>query len=149
MGAEPYYYFVPYQPDIAAALHALRQREFEAGRYNPAMPFPSECFPLGPDSPAPGRQHMSIEAAFEEADADGTRSILDITSISDTPDYGVAVRVSDADLVGLYGTPRPSRAQIGRGMPFFDDIERGQAIYFVIYEGDVPAEIFFAGYSYD
>jgi hypothetical protein len=30
MGAEPYYYFVPYQPDVAAALQALRQREFDA-----------------------------------------------------------------------------------------------------------------------
>lgn len=103
MGAEPYYYFVPFQPDIAAALGALRQREFEAGRYNPAMPFPSECFPLGPDSPAPGRQHTSIEAAFEAADADGTRSILHITSISDTPDYGVTVRLPDADRVRFYG----------------------------------------------
>ena len=28
MGAEPWEYFVPYEPDIQAALHKLRQREF-------------------------------------------------------------------------------------------------------------------------
>lgn len=75
MGAEPYYYYVPYQPDVAAALRALRQREFEAGRYNPVMPAPSMFLPLGPDSPAPGRQDESIDEVLEVSDADGTRSI--------------------------------------------------------------------------
>jgi len=84
MGAEPYYYFVPYQADINAALRTLRQREFEAGRYNPVMPFPSRFLPLGPDSPSPGRRHDSIEEALEDSDADGTRSILDIERVSDT-----------------------------------------------------------------
>jgi hypothetical protein len=53
MGAEPWYYFVPYQPDINRALLELRQREFEAGRYNPAQWFPS--FPPNPQSARPGR----------------------------------------------------------------------------------------------
>ena len=36
MGGHPYWYFVPYQENIQEALNALRQREFQAGRYNPA-----------------------------------------------------------------------------------------------------------------
>jgi hypothetical protein len=34
-------------------------------------------------------------------------------------------------------------------MDFFEDIERGQAIYFVLYHDGKPTEIFFAGMSYD
>lgn len=149
MGAEPYYYVVPYQPDIAAALQALRQREFEAGRYNPVMPFLADQLPLGPDSPAPGRQHDSIAEALEAADADGTRSILDIEALSDTPGIGVAVKLPDATLSRLYGTTHPRRTQVEAAMDFLDEIERGQAIYIVLWDGDAPSEILFAGYSFD
>jgi hypothetical protein len=149
MGGEPYYYFVPYQQDINAALQALRRREFEAGRYNPAMPFPSRHFPLGPNSPAPGRKHDSIEEALEDSDADGTRSILDIERISDAADYSVATRMSDESLISAYGTTRPGRAQVEEDMELFEEIERGHCVYVVLYEGDKPTEIFFAGYSYD
>lgn len=51
------------------------RREFEAGRSNPVMPAPSMFLPLGPDSPAPGRQDESIDEVLEVSDADGTRSI--------------------------------------------------------------------------
>ena len=149
MGAEPYYYIVPYQENIGAALEALRQREFEAGRYNPVMHFPSRHMPPGPGSPAPGRQHDSIEEALEDADADGTRSILDIERVSDAPEYGVAARLPESLLVALYGTAHPARAQVLAEMDFLEDIERGQAVYLVLYEGTRPSEILFAGYSYD
>jgi hypothetical protein len=39
MGAHPYWYTVKYRPEVDAALEDLRQREFQAGRYNPVMPF--------------------------------------------------------------------------------------------------------------
>lgn len=77
MGGHPYWYVVPYQPDIGAALEQLRQREFAAGRYNPVIPFPE--FPVGPDSPSPGAKHKSIPEAMTTAREDGTRSILDLT----------------------------------------------------------------------
>jgi hypothetical protein len=34
-------------------------------------------------------------------------------------------------------------------MRFWDEVPRGQAIYIVLYEGDVPTELFFLGYSFD
>jgi hypothetical protein len=57
MGAEPYWYYIDYQSDISAALNTLRQREFEAGRYNPVIPFLE--FPIRENSPKPGKQHLS------------------------------------------------------------------------------------------
>ena len=59
MGASPYFYFTPYQDDIHAALQALREKEFEAGRYDPAMqmaepPSYMFLFAFPPDDRVPG-----------------------------------------------------------------------------------------------
>ena len=67
MGGHPYYYAVPYQPEINKALQALRKQEFE-----------------------PGKQHRSIEDALEASDADGARSILDVERIGNAPGFRVA-----------------------------------------------------------
>ena len=147
MGAHPYYYFVEYQEDVEAALQELRQREFEAGRYNPVQPFPD--FPVGPDSPAPGPDHISIYEATEVADADGTRSILDIESISDEPDFCRASPLSEDQLEQFFGTTRPTREMIFENTDFFQDVERGHCIYITIYKNGRPSEIYFAGYSFD
>ena len=147
MGAEPYFYFVKYQTDLDKALQELRQQEFQAGRYNPAVNFLS--FPIRPDSPSPGAQHASIEEAFEDADADGTRSILDLNHFSDEPDFFAVTPLSEEALEQLYGTTQPTRAMIEKNMDFFEDIERGQGISILAYKDGQPDEIFFAGYSFD
>ena len=67
MGGHAWTYFVPYEPDILAAMQALRRREFEAVRYHPAV-----RFPMARNVPSPGAQHASIEEALEASDADGT-----------------------------------------------------------------------------
>ena len=77
MGAEPYDYTVPYEQDIQVALDKLRRRVFESKEFNGAE------F----DPPTP-------EAAFEVTEADGTRSILDISRISDQPDFCCAAPLS-------------------------------------------------------
>lgn len=147
MGAHPYWYTVKHQPDIEAALHELREREFRAGRYNPVIPFLS--FPIGPNSPAPGARHASIADAFDDADADGTRSILDLDRVADEPDFGVVTPMGDDTLLEAFGTTRPTRAMVEEADDFWEDIERGQGICIVLYKDDRPDEIFFAGYSYD
>lgn len=146
MGASPWFYFVDYQADINKALQELRQREFKAGRYNPAEWFPN--FPVNPNH-APGCKHASIEEAMEDGDADGTRSILDIERISESPDYGVASPISKDDLQKFFGTDKPTRKMIESNHDLFDDLERGQGVYCLVYENDKPSQIFFAGYSYD
>ena len=132
MGAEPWQYFVPYEQDTQAALEKLKEREFRAGRFR-----------FSEENPT------TIEEAREIADADGTGSILDIDGVGDEPDFGVVVPLSAENLVELYGTAQPTHEMIEANLDFYEDIERGQGIYIVVYKGGKPAEIFFAGYSYD
>ncbi len=131
MGGEAYDYFVPYEPDIQAALEKLRRRVFEGGQFHGA-----EFDPATP------------EEAFEMTDADGTRSILDITRISDEPDFCCAAPFSPEELEDYFGTQKPTRAMV-READFWEDIDRGMARSLIVYEGDEPKEIYFAGYSFD
>jgi hypothetical protein len=147
MGAHPYEYFVKYQSDVDAALQELRQREFRAGRYNPVIPFPD--FPIGPHSPSPGAQHASIDDALRDAEADGTRSILDLDHVAARPEFGAVAPLDPVVLQHLYGTTQPTRAMVEQNMEFFEDMERVEGIYIVIYKDGRPDEIFFAGYSAD
>jgi hypothetical protein len=147
MGAHPYWYVVKYRPDIDAALQELRQQEFQAGRYNPVTPFLN--FPLGPNSPAPGARHATIAEAFEDADADGTRSILDLERVSEEPEFGAVAALDHDALLGLFGTARPTRQMVEANDELWEDLERGQGIYIILYKDDQPDEIFFAGYSFD
>jgi hypothetical protein len=149
MGAEPYWYFVEYKPDIEEALQELREREFKAGRYNPVMPDLFSLFPIGPNSPTPGAQHDSIIEAFADTDADGTRSILDIQGIAEERNFCVAAPLEDEMLQSLYGTTQPTHQMIEQNMDFFEDLERGHGIYIIVFKDGKPNEIFFAGYSFD
>jgi hypothetical protein len=132
MGAEPYEYTVPYETDIQAALDKLRRRVFESKEFNGAE------F----DPPTP-------EAAFEMTEADGTRSILDITRISARPDYCCAAPLLNSELERYFGTEKPTEAMVRDSGEFWEDIERGMARYVILYDGDKPKSIFFAGYSFD
>jgi hypothetical protein len=147
MGAEPYWYVVEYKPDINKALQELRGQEFQAGRYNPVIPFPA--FPIGPHSPAPGARHATMADAFKASGADGTRSILDLVGISDEPDFGAAAPLSDEVLQELFGTTRPTRAMVQANHDLWELLDRGQGIYIILYKHDQPDAIYFAGYSYD
>jgi hypothetical protein len=152
MGAEPWSYFVPYREDIEGALEDLRQQEFEAGRYDK---------PSGPH-PAPS----SIEEARRASDASGTRSILDMVGVAESPrppgftledafesgidpGLGLVAPLAPEQLVELFGTERPTRAMIEVSGGYYELIDRGLGIYIVAYDGDTPSELFFAGYSFD
>lgn len=147
MGAMPYWYTVKYRPDLSVVLAELREREFRAGRYNPVMPFID--FPITPSSPAPGPQHRSIQDAVAASGADGTRSILDISAVSDTKDYGVAYRLPSAALLAMFGTDKPTSAEVDAGLGALEEFDRGQAFCLVLYADGVPDEVLFAGCSYD
>ena len=132
MGAEPYDYTVPYEPDIRSALEKLRRRVFESKEFHGAE--------LDPPTP---------DAAFALAGADGTRSILDIGRISDQPDFCCAAPLSPDELERYFDTQRPTAAMVRESDDFWDDLERGMARYVILYEGDEPSGIYFAGYSFD
>lgn len=149
MGAEAYWYYEKYTGDVDTTLQQLREREFRAGRYNPVTPFPDS--PPGPHSPAPGAGHATMEEAMKEAFeyGDGTRSILDLMTVGEEPDFCVAARLPDEELLRLYGTTRPTREMIDSNLPFSDEAERGQGMYILVYKDNEPDEVFFAGYSFD
>ena len=132
MGAEPRSCFTKYDANIQRALDRLRDEEFAAGRYRYAEENPS-----------------SIEEALEIADADGTASILDISQIADEPDFCCAAPFSAEELKQYFGADRPTRVDVEQSDEYWEDLERGQARYAVVYADDAPSEIFFAGYSFD
>ena len=106
-------------------------------------------FPLGQDSPAPGARHASIKEAQEEAEEEGTRSILDIEAIGDEPEYGIAAPLPENDLELYFETTKPTRDMVEDNMDFLEDLDRGHCIYIILYRKNKPDEILFAGYSYD
>jgi len=132
MGAEAYDYTVPYEPGIQAALDKLRKQVFESGEFKGAE--------LDPATP---------EEALEMTDADGTRSILDISRVSDTPDFYCAAPLNAEELEQYFGTDRPTKAKLQEADDFWEDLERGMARYIILYEGEQPVSIYFAGYSFD
>ncbi len=132
MGAEPWSYFVAYDSDIQRALDRLRATEFAAGRFRYAEETPA-----------------TIEEALAIADADGTASILDIDHVAEEPDFCAVAPFSENELIGYFGTARPSRHLIAENQDFFEDLDRGQGRYIIAYDQERPTEIFFAGYSFD
>jgi hypothetical protein len=152
MGAEPWSYFVPYRVNVEEALDDLKQQEFAAGRYfKPAKPH------LAP---------TSIEEAVRACDASGTRSILDMIGVADSPrpigfqledafesgidpGFGLVAPLAPEQLVELFGTEQPTRAMVEANNELYELIDRGLGVYIVVYDGDSPSELYFAGYSYD
>jgi len=150
MGGHFWSYVVPYQEDIQAALEALREREFRAGRFWQ----PSEVQPgffgriLGrpPSKPKPP---ATIREALKISDATGTRSILDMERISETPDLGAVSPLPPDELRRLFGTTEPTREMIEHSDEFVESLERGQGVYITLCREGKPEEIYFAGYSFD
>lgn len=147
MGAEPYWYFVPYEADVESALQKLRQREFMAGRYSPVIDFPE--FPISASSPSPGAQHDSIEDARAEAAEEGTRSILDLDRVSDEPEICAVSPLEEALLEEHYGSVKPTREMVEEDLAFLEHLDRGEGRFVTLYKDGAPDEILFAGYSFD
>lgn len=96
MGGHPYWYFVPYESDVQHALDALRDREFKAGRYNRVIRF-LEFGGANFLKQKPGAKHRDLDAAVEAAAEDGTRSILDISRVGQSPDGAPAEEHHEGD----------------------------------------------------
>jgi hypothetical protein len=150
MGGHFWSYSVPYQDDICAALEALREQEFRAGRFWQ----PAEVQPgffgrlLGRGSSKP-RRPASIREALKISDTTGTRSILDMDRVTDTPELGAVSPLRPQTLRELFGTEQPTLDAIEKSDEFIDRLERGQGVYITLYQQGKPEQIYFAGYSYD
>ncbi len=148
MAGEAWSYVVPFQADVNQALQDLRRREFEAGRYNPVQPFPE--FPVDLEKPGPGAQHATIEEAKEASDMDGTRSILDVEQVGTDPEPGMVTELPADVAEELFGSEQPTAALVEDVLAVLGQlVDRGQGIYVILYLGDSPSEILFAGVSWD
>ena len=132
MGAHPYQYLVDYQADAQAALSDLRQATFHSGAYYGAH-----------------KRARTPEEALELSDETGTRSILDITRVTQRPACGCAAPFTQQELESYFGTPTPTVAMVEECDALWEDLERGQARYLAIYDNGVPRQIMFVGYSFD
>jgi hypothetical protein len=68
--------------------------------------------------------------------------------VSAEPKLGAVAPFPDEVLRVLYGTTQPTREMIEQGADS-EYLDRGQGIYIVVYRDGEPAEIYFAGLSYD
>ena len=152
MGAHFWSHVVLYQDDIGAVLKSLREQEFRAGRfYQPSEMYPGfleRFFGRKPYQPKPPR---TIEEAIKRAgsNATGTRSILDMERISETPDFGTLSPLPKDELQRMFGTEQPTLEMIEHSDELIDFIERGHGIYIILCKQGRPEEIYLAGYSYD
>ena len=132
MGAHPYQYLVDYQADVQAALDKLREDVFRRGEFYGA-----------------GRGAKTPAEALEMCGETGTRSILDIMTVQEKPDFCCAAPLTPGELERYFGTCQPSAKAMESSDDFWNDLERGMARYLVVYENAKPIKLFFAGYSFD
>lgn len=125
MSTEPFEYTVPYEPDIQAALDKLRQHAFRA---------------LGVEG------SIDPEKLLEADSEEDIPPIGYINQISDSPKLYCASRLTDDELDEYFETLTPTLDHLQMSREFWEDIDRGTARYVVLYEGNLPQRICFAGY---
>ena len=107
---------------------------FQSGEFNGVE--------FGPATPEEALR-MTVE------DGDGTRSILDIMQVADAPNFCCAAPLTPDELQRYFGHGKPTREQLKQAGGFWEDIERGHCRVIVLYHGDEPTQLYFAGYSFD
>lgn len=147
MGASSWDYYVPYQPDLGAALRELRRRVFEEGDYWWAAPNEFK-----PASEFPDRPRTEAELWADEAQQEsGTHSILDMTRVladGEEPDYGTVEPVTEAEALDRVGVARLTRAHVEK----LQDLVKGRWLgrCAVLHDDDGNrSELYFWGYSGD
>jgi hypothetical protein len=173
MGASGWSYIVPYQPEINTALQRLRQEVFESGQYEKRdhsewrsideggfrkriASDPLEIQEILLDEwryiknlPEPD----TIERLLNWNQESGTHSILDIyKGVSQSVASGTVSPLTERELTNLFGTTRPNHHQVADWLDKMDLHNlrrRWHGLYIIVYDGDVPTEICFAGFSGD
>lgn len=131
MGARPMHYIVPFQVDASRALRHLHARVFGEGAFDGAW-----------------RRPASIEEALSSAGESGTRSILDVRGISDTPQAGAASPLSLREYDRYFGGGAPTVEEVVECDSLWEDLQRGVVrIVQARHNGDVV--LVFVGYTFD
>ncbi|MCB0983379.1 MAG: hypothetical protein KDB06_01875 [Ilumatobacter sp.] len=161
-------YWVPFEPSIDAALDRLRHAVFNSGQY--VLPGVLGFGPNFAELDAKWREENpgeaededeageawdgsvpeSIEALLEAAvDAGGTRTVIDmVAGVSETPEFMAVSPLTDSQLTELFGTDRPTRAEVeaqsSRILAFRDG---WVGAYVIAYAAGTPAWLYFTGSS--
>ncbi|MEO6810378.1 MAG: hypothetical protein ABI353_14780 [Isosphaeraceae bacterium] len=105
---------------------------------------------------APGIQTREELEALQCLSWDGTGSILDIGGVSQEPRNGAIFPLSRELLLKSFGTDHPTRDMLPIWRQRWDQAmmeplpyERGQGIYFVLYQDGRPSEIYIEGATGD
>lgn len=167
-------YYVRYRSDIDAALQALRQEVFERELYRDPWtgdaPHSDEVL-LSPEirqwlkitKRAEGEEQTpcfactpsTIPELRELAEEHGTHSILDIDHVAPVSEFEALFPLSETQLTDLFGTTRPTRADLDRWRHRAPSDEEPplyrhwEGISIVIYKDDIPDELYFQGASGD
>jgi len=138
MGSVPYMKIVPYRGNIRSTLSRARALAKAARRPKKRPPrFKARVlFDTGPSAP------VVVNDIFERA-----TGILEIVKICDEPYTGSASPLNEAKLLDLFGTTRPGRDVAESSFRLADQQQRGKAVCFPLFHGDVPSEIMFVGCS--
>ncbi|BDI33514.1 hypothetical protein CCAX7_55650 [Capsulimonas corticalis] len=171
MGATQWRHFIPYQPDIEAALKQLRNEVFERGDYSyggldtlaatierldpeAGRKYRERLALLSPNI-TKSRRPKSIESLLKKYGDTGAHSVLDIDHICAAPEYGGLSPVPEDCVVEIFGTPYPSRDLLspdnGGGLRLYDCnlYGRWSAVYLVLFTGETPTEYYIEGCSGD
>jgi hypothetical protein len=155
MGASAWDYVVPYQPDLGAALDALRRQVFASGEYVKPS-FYGDVFDL--PEPSSVDDLAEQEQYWEFMGTCGTHSIIDVLNVVPADftgeEFGTIRPLSDAECVELFGTTQPRRADytpLAGSEQLHEYVTggrwTGRAV--VLWADGTPAEIAFWGYSGD
>ena len=132
MGADAYIWITNYDESLEKALKTAREETFAAGKYLGAEKHP-----------------ISIEDALKYNPEGGTGSLLDIRSVSVTPEYLCVNWLSSDELIELFHTKSPKIKDIKECQILWDSIGRGEARAITLFEKGKPAKICFAAYTID
>ncbi|MFO0554434.1 MAG: hypothetical protein U0271_38990 [Polyangiaceae bacterium] len=142
VGASDWEYWVPYEADIGAALAKLRAKSFASGNYYVGR----------------GKYKIQTPSSIEDYNAkmnalglaSGAHSILDMREVADEPGFFKVAPLADPELMELFDTTKPTRAQVTAKSEHLRGLRASWlGTYIVVYEGDEPREIYFAGFSGD
>jgi hypothetical protein len=155
MGASEWEYVVPYQPDLVAALDALRRQVFASGEYVKPDSY-GDVFDL--PEPRSVDDLTEQEQYWEFMGTSGTHSIIDVLNVVPADftgeEFATIRPLSDAECAELFGTTQPSRADytsLAGSQRLHEYVTGGRwtGRAAVLWADGTPADIAFWGYSGD
>ena len=97
----------------------------------------------------PGRTAYEADDAAAADAMPATLFIFSDGRVSGSPEFFCAAPLTGSELTRYFGTDKPTRQHVERSNNFWEDIDRGHCRYVVLYEGETPKHLYFAGYSFD